>query len=413
MNSYSQLGPRDKLAGVLRVDDFEWRLYRIDWLCLVALVMLLGLGVVMIGSASMEYASLNLGNENYFLIRHIIYLTVACIAAFVCLMVPMHMWQWLAPALLVVGVIALAAILVPGVGYENKGATRWLRVGGFTLQISELVKFALIMYLSSYLVRQRELIATTFVGFLNPLIVISVIVVLLLAEPDFGSVVVLLGASLGLLFLGGVKVWQFALLMLVSVGSMVLMIFSEDYRRDRFFAYLDPWAHRQEGGYQLIESLIAFGRGEWLGSGLGNGMQKQFYLPEAHNDFIFAVLSEELGFLGSSLVIVLFALLLYRIVSIARSAELMDQLFVAFYCYGVALVIFIQLFINLGVNTGMLPTKGLTLPFLSYGGTSLLVSCCMMAVVLRANHEMVELLGAKNERKGRVLNTALSVRQMQ
>lgn len=393
--------------------DNRWRLYRIDSQLIVATVCLLGLGVVMVGSASMEYAAHNLGEESYFLKRHLMYLLCSCAAFSALVQIPVSFWQKVAPVLLIAAIGLLLLILLPGVGFTNKGATRWLRIGGFTLQISELVKFALVTYIASYLVRQRELITTTFIGFLNPLIVISVIIVLLLAQPDFGSVVVLLGASLGMLFLGGVKVWQFTLLMVVSVGSMAAMIFSEEYRRDRFFAYLDPWSHRQDGGYQLIESLIAFGRGEWFGSGLGNSMQKQFYLPEAHNDFIFAVLSEELGFIGSVLVIVLFAMLLYRIVSIARSAELMDELFAAFYCYGVALVLFIQLFINLGVNTGLLPTKGLTLPFLSYGGTSLLISFCMLAVVFRANSELVNLLSDQQARKGRVVKTSLSVRQMQ
>ena len=394
-------------------NDRNWQLYRVDWVLLVAMTLLLGLGVVMIGSASMEYAALNLGDESYFLKRHLLYLFCSFVAVFVCLQLPLSLWQRMAPLMLVSAIVLLGIILIPGIGHENKGATRWLLIGGFTLQVSELVKFALIVYLASYLVRQRELITTTFIGFLNPLIVISVIAALLLLQPDFGSVVVLFAASLGLLFLGGARIIQFSLLMFFGLGLMVALIFSDSERTRRFFAYLDPWGHRQGDGYQLIESLIAFGRGEWFGSGLGNSMQKQFYLPEAHNDFIFAVLSEELGFMGSCLVIVLFALLLYRVVSIARSAELVDELFTAFYCYGVALILFIQLFINLGVNTGILPTKGLTLPFLSYGGTSLLVSCCMMAVVFRANRELVDLLGEQQARKGRVVTTSLSVRQMQ
>lgn len=379
---------------------------------LVPLIFLMGIGVVMIGSASMEHGARYLNNESYFLNRHLVYLLLSAIGGYVCFKVPMPLWLKLAPLLLLVAIVLLAVILVPGVGLTNKGGTRWLPIGGFTLQVSEIAKFALIMYLASYLVRQRDLVTTTFVGFLNPLIVISVIVVLLLAEPDLGASVVLLAVSLGMLFLGGVKVMQFSLLMIASVASMTAMIFTEEYRRDRLFALMDPWSDRQGDGYQIIESLIAFGRGEWFGSGLGNGMQKQFYLPEAHNDFIFAVLSEELGFFGSVLVIVLFAFVLYRLVSIARSAERMGEFFNAFFCYGVALLLFVQLVINVGVNVGLLPPTGLTLPFISYGGTSLLVTCCLLAVVFRVNQELVALLGEQNERKGRVVNTTLSVRQM-
>lgn len=408
----SALTAKMDLFRGLSLQNFEWKLYRIDWYLLVSLALLLGIGTVMIASASMEHGERMKHDASYFLNRHFMYLALSFVGGVVCFKFPMAFWSKLAPWLLVLAIVLLAIVLIPGVGLDRNGGRRWLPIAGFTLQVSEVAKFALIMYLASYLVRQRALVTTTFVGFLNPLIVISVIVVLLLAEPDLSASVVLLTVSLGLLFLGGVKVLQFSLLMIVSLASMTAMIFTEGYRRDRFFALLDPWSDRQGDGYQIIESLIAFGRGEWFGSGLGNGMQKQFYLPEAHNDFIFAVLSEELGFFGSVLVIALFALLLYRLVSIARSAECMGEFFNAFFCYGVALLLFVQLVINVGVNVGLLPPTGLTLPFISYGGTSLLVTCCLLAVVFRVNQELVALLGEQNERKGLVVNTTLSVRQM-
>ena len=195
--------------------------------------------------------------------------------------------------------------------------------------------------------------------------------------------------------------------MLVSFVSIVAMIFSEEYRRERFFVYLDPWSHRLDGGYQLIESLIALGRGQWFGSGLGNSVQKQFFLPEAHNDFIFAVLCEELGLFGGLLFIAVFMVMLYRIVSIARCSELLGNRFAAYYCYGVALVLFIQLFINVGVNIGLLPTKGLTLPLLSYGGSSVLVTFCMLGVVFRVNRELIAEMGEAEVRRGSVVSTDL------
>lgn len=381
--------------------------YENDWILVIGVCLLSAIGSVMIASASYDFSLLHFSDEKFLLNRHSLFLVVAFLAAATCYKVPMIVWERFAPILLLISFFLLAIILIPNVGYGNKGATRWLKIAGFTLQVSEVAKFCLLAYLSSYLVRQQELVRNTLAGFLNPLLVISLLVILLLAEPDFGAVVVLVGASLGMLFLGGVKLGQFLTLVVASVIAIVCMIFSSDYRRDRFFAYLDPWAHRLDGGYQLIESLIAVGRGQWMGSGLGNSVQKQFYLPEAHNDFIFAVLCEELGFIGGVIVIALFAVVLLRIVSVARCAELIGSRFSAYFCYGVALIMFIQLFINVGVNIGLLPTKGLTLPFLSYGGSSLLVSFCMIGVVLRVNYENVQALDRGRQRKGKILDTKL------
>ena len=361
----------------------------------------------MIASASYDFSLLHFGDEKFLFQRHLLYLLLGFIAACCCYSIPISLWQKYAPWLLLASLALLALILIPGVGYGNKGATRWLKVGGLTLQVSEVAKICLMLYLAGYLVRQQELVRNTVAGFFNPLVVVGVMVVLLLAEPDFGAVVVIVGASLGLLFLGGVKLGQFVAVMVFSLIAIIFMIFSAEYRRERFFVYLDPWSHRLDGGYQLIESLIALGRGQWMGSGLGNGVQKQFYLPEAHNDFIFAVICEELGLLGGCLVILLFAVMLVRIVAIARCSEISGDRYGAYYCYGVSLILFIQLFINVGVNTGLLPTKGLTLPLLSYGGSSLLITLCMLAIVLRVNRELVMEMDQEVTRRGRVLGTDL------
>lgn len=381
------------------------RVYRCDWLLLTSLFLLAAIGCVMMASASYEFSAKHFEQHSFLLERHFLFLMLGVSAATVCFLMPLNFWQKTAPWLLCLSFFLLLVILIPDVGHGNKGAVRWLKVGGFTVQVSEVTKFCLLAYLASYLVRQQDLVRNTLAGFLNPLIVLGMLVVLLLAEPDFGAVVVLLMASMGLLFLGGVKLGQFITLLLVSMIAMVVMIFTADYRMQRFLAYLDPWEHRLDGGYQLIESLIAVGRGEWFGAGLGNGVQKQFYLPEAHNDFIFAVICEELGFVGAVVVIALFVLLTIRVLAIARCAEYLGQRFGAYFCYGVALILFIQLFINVGVNTGLLPTKGLTLPFLSYGGSSLLVSFAMLGVVLRVNRDLVSELQALIVRQGGLMPT--------
>jgi len=223
--------------------------------------------------------------------------------------------------------------------------------------------------------------------------------------------IVLLCASLGMLFLGGVRIWQFALVIVAAVLAVAVMVLSEEYRMNRLVAYLDPWAYQQGGGYQLIQSLIAIGRGEWLGLGLGNSIQKLFFLPEAHTDFIFAVLAEELGLLGCIVTLAIYSLLIGRILVIARRAELLQRAFSAYVAYGIAIIFSVQLFINVGVSIGLLPTKGLTLPFLSYGGSSLLVSSIFIALVLRINDEMIHSLSEFGQRKGSVLSSAAMQKQ--
>ncbi len=349
---------------------------------------LLSMGVVVMTSASMEIADNQYGNAFFHLSRHSLYLAVGLIAGGLMFFVPIKVWNKSGGLLLAFAVILLCLVLVPGIGKEVNGSTRWIVLGPLRLQPSEVVKFCVLVYLASYLVRRQEEVRTEWKGFLKPFAVLSIMIVLLLMEPDFGAVVVLMSAALGMMFLGGVRLLQFLMLITASLGAVVLMAFASPYRVQRLVTFIDPWADQYNSGYQLTQSLIAIGRGEWFGVGLGNSVQKLFYLPEAHTDFVFAIVAEEMGLFGAMLVLGLFALLVARVLIIARRAEKQKQLFSAYLAYGIAILFSIQVFINIGVNTGLLPTKGLTLPFLSYGGSSLVVNCVLVAVLLRIDYEV-------------------------
>jgi cell division protein FtsW len=359
----------------------------IDLPLLSVTIALLALGTVVMTSASMEFADEQYGNPFYHLVRHSFYLGAGFIAAAFVVMVPVHIWEKGGAPLLAVAVVLLCAVLVPGIGREVNGSSRWIGLGPINLQASEVVKLCVLVYLAGYLVRRQEEVRTELKGFLKPIAVLAVMIVLLLLEPDFGAVVVIMGASLGMMFLGGVRLLQFLLLIAVSLGAVILMALASPYRMQRLITFADPWADQFNTGYQLTQSLIAFGRGEWLGVGLGNSVQKLFYLPEAHTDFVFAIVAEELGMSGAILVLALFAFLVARIFIIARRAETRHQGFSAYLAYGIGLIFAGQVFINVGVNAGLLPTKGLTLPFLSYGGSSLVINCMMIAVLLRIDYE--------------------------
>ena len=373
------------------------------WLLGLGLALCL-LGWVFITSASLDYANYKNGDALYYFYRHGIYLVLAFCCALAVLLLSVDFWKRFAAWLLLGSFLLLFIILIPGVGYTANNATRWLSLGVITVQVSEIAKIGVLVYLSSYLVRQRELVRSNIFGFINPMLVIMLLVGLLLAQPDFGAVVVILGASLGLLFIGGVRIWQFGLLVLAAVAAIAVMVLSEEYRMARLIAYLDPWAHSQTGGYQLVQSLIAFGRGDLFGLGLGNSIQKLFFLPEAHTDFIFAVIAEELGLLGCLVVLAIYSAMLLEILRVALRADKAGANFAAYLAYGIALVFSIQLFISVGVNTGLLPTKGLTLPFISYGGSSLLVSAMFLAMVLRIDWELKQQAQQQQQRKGGVVN---------
>lgn len=370
-----------------------------DFILLLSTFTLLAIGLVMISSASMDYASQRYDDPFYHTRRHAIYLIIALIAGFIASKVSIELWQRSDKYLLLLSFIVLTLIIIPGVGVTANNATRWLAIGPLTLQGSEVAKLGVIVYLGSYLVRQNDLVRSKWSGFLNPMAIMMAMVVLLIKEPDFGAVVVLMSAALGMLFLGGVRLWQFIITLFGVGGLCVVLVMSSQYRMQRLYSYLDPWSDQFGDGYQLTQALIAFGRGEWFGLGLGDSIQKLFYLPEAHTDFIFAILAEELGFIGCLLVLSIYVVLIGRILFIARKAESMSQSFSAYVAYGVSIVFSAQLFINVGVNIGLLPTKGLTLPFLSYGGSSLLVSCVLIGLVLRIHQELTAEQGSLRVKK--------------
>jgi len=355
-------------------------------LVLLALALLL-VGLVAISSASIEYAEWHFQNPWYHSQRHFIYLLAGIIAAFASYRVQTEFWLstgwwWLCGALAL-----LILVLIPGVGREVNGSQRWLPLGPFTLQPSEFAKLAVVVYLAGYMVRREHEMRHQWQGFLKPMAVLFATTLLLLIEPDFGATVIVAATAFGMLFLAGVKVGHFMVVLLGALAALLVLVVSEPYRVKRLTAYTDPWADPYDTGFQLTQSLIAFGRGEWLGVGLGNSVQKLFYLPEAHTDFVFSIWAEETGFIGAVAVIGLFAALIGRILWTGRRALLADNTFGAYICYGVALVFSGQAFINMGVSSGLLPTKGLTLPFVSYGGTSLIVCCAMLGLVLRIERD--------------------------
>jgi cell division protein FtsW len=351
-------------------------------LVLLALALLL-VGLVAISSASIEYAEWHFQNPWYHSQRHLMYLLAGIIAAVASYHVRTEFWQstgwwWLFGAL-----VLLILVLIPGVGREVNGSQRWLPLGPATLQPSEFAKLAVVIYLAGYMVRREHEMRHQWQGFLKPMAVLFATTLLLLFEPDFGATVIVAATAFGMLFLAGVKVGHFMVVVLGALGALAVLVISEPYRVKRLTAYTDPWADPYNTGFQLTQSLIAFGRGEWLGVGLGNSVQKLFYLPEAHTDFVFSIWAEETGFVGAVAVIGLFAALIGRIFWTGRKALLAGNDFGAYICYGVALIFSGQAFVNMGVSSGLLPTKGLTLPFVSYGGTSLIVCCAMLGLVLR------------------------------
>jgi cell division protein FtsW len=297
--------------------------------------------------------------------------------------IPLELWQRTSGLWLLLAFVLLLLVLVPGIGRNVNGSQRWLPMGPLTLQPSEFMKFALVLYLAGFLVRHTEAVKTHWHGLAKPVMVLAFVALLLLLEPDFGATVICAGTVFGMLFLAGARLHYVLLLIGVAVGGLAVMIFSAPYRLARLTAYTDPWQDPYGSGFQLIQSLIAFGRGEWLGVGLGNSIQKLFYLPEAHTDFVFSIWAEETGLVGSVGLIVVYCLLITRILQIGWRSERLGEPFSAFVCYGVGLIFSGQAFVNMGVSSGLLPTKGLTLPFISYGGSSLIVSFVMLAVVLR------------------------------
>jgi len=361
-------------------------------------LLLLTLGLVMVYSASIataESARFTGGQASWYLARHAAFLAASVVAAAIAFQVPMRAWQRAAPWLFVAGVVLLALVLVPGIGREVNGARRWLPLGFVNLQPSELMKVAVVLYAADYTVRKHALMHSFRAGLAPMLGVMLVVGWLLLREPDFGAFVVICAIAMGTLFLGGMNGKWFAGLVGLAAAGFAVLVVSSPYRIQRIFGFMDPWADAFGRGYQLSHSLIAFGRGEWLGVGLGGSVEKLHYLPEAHTDFLLAVIGEELGFIGVAVVVALFAWLCLRAFAIGRRAALLERSFGALVAQGIAVWLGVQAFINMGVNLGVLPTKGLTLPFMSFGGSALLANCVALAILLRVDCENRALMGGQ------------------
>jgi len=355
---------------------------------LISIIMFLILfGLVIVASSSVTIAERNFQNPLYYFWRQMFSVCIGLVLAFITLKIPMTIWQKSSVPMLLFGFVLLILVLIPGVGREVNGSLRWIHLGPFALQVSEPIKFIVIAYIAGYMVRREQQIRESFSGFVHPIIVLTVLAGLLLLEPDYGACVVLFATALGMLFLGGVPLSRFFAWGMVAISSLLSLAVLSPYRLQRLISFSDPWQDPFNQGFQLTQALIAFGRGDLLGVGLGGSVQKLFYLPEAHTDFVFAVLAEELGLFGSTLVIFIFCFLVWRAFLIGYLAERVGQYFSAYFAYGCGLIIAIQAFINIGVNMGVLPTKGLTLPLISYGGNSIIVTCVLLGVLLRVDYE--------------------------
>ena len=382
------------VTGRVAAEDI---LPRMDYWLLGAALLLLGFGLIMVSSASMAESDRMTGSPFFYLYRHLFAIGLGLAGAAILFHVPMQQWNRLGPVLLFIGMVMLLLVLIPGVGKTVNGATRWIPLGIFNLQGSEFMKLFVVLYVAGYLVRRQDEVTQSFWGFVKPMLLLVLASALILRQPDFGTTVVLFATAVGMLFLGGVVLYQFAILSGMATLAGGLLIYLEPYRAQRMATFLNPWDDPFNTDYQLSQALIAFGRGEVTGVGLGNGIQKQFYLPEAHTDFIMAVVGEEFGLIGTLGVILLFAFMTWRAFRIGARAELLGRRFSAYVAYGLGFWVGIQSFINIGVNVGMLPTKGLTLPFMSYGSNSIIVACLVVSLLLRIDYEMRRLPSGKTQ----------------
>jgi len=358
-------------------------------------ILLLALGIVMVYSASIAIAEggRSTGYQpTYYLVRHAFFVTVSIFVAVVAFQVPLRLWQQAAPYLFVFGLVLLMLVLVPGIGREVNGSRRWISLGIANLQPSEVVKVFVVLYAADYTVRKAAFMHSLKRGFMPMFFVMLLTGGLLLREPDFGAFAVITVIAMGILFLGGMNWRLFAGLLIMLVFGFLLLIWTSPYRMQRIIGFMDPWADPYGKGYQLSHALIAFGRGEWLGVGLGASVEKLFYLPEAHTDFLLAVIAEELGFVAVALILGIFGWIVARAFSIGRRAAVLERYFSALVAQGIGLWIGVQAIINMGVNMGILPTKGLTLPLLSFGGSALVATCAALAILLRIDWENRQLM---------------------
>ncbi len=352
--------------------------------------LLLIIGMLLMASASVEIANSQYGDPFFHVKRQAIFAVLGVLVLLVTLHIPLRIWRDASWFLLMGSYALLLLVLVPGIGHEVNGSLRWIDLGLFNLQPSELAKVFMVIYMAAFLERHLDEVREDWSGFVKPLIVIGAAVALLHFEPDHGAMVILMLTAFALIFLAGAKLYRFFLILLLCVGAVTSLAIMKPYVIVRFSSFLNPWADENVygGGYQLTQALIAFGRGEWFGVGLGNSIQKLYFLPEAHTDFVLAIVGEELGLVGVTIVVLLFTILILKAFTLGNTAQRMGNMFAAFFAYGLGLLFAGQTLINIGVNIGLLPTKGLTLPFLSYGGASLIVSCFMVALLVRIQYEI-------------------------
>lgn len=356
------------------------------WL-ICAVLGLLIIGLMMVASSSVMISTKYFHQPFHFLVRQACYLSAGLMVALVIIRTDSSFWEKISVPMLMICLFMLLIVLIPGIGRSVNGSRRWLAFGPIGIQVSEMAKLTMIFYLSGYLVRQKQAVNSSILGFIKPIFILGLVSVLLLMEPDFGATVVISGTVMVLLFLAGVKLRYYIGLMILVGGALALLAVSSPYRVARLTAFLDPWADQYNSGYQLTQSLIAFGRGGWFGLGLGESIQKLLYLPEAHTDFLFAVLAEELGLVGIIVVLTLYSIIVCRGLTIGYTAYTQERFFASFTAYGLTFWLALQAAINMGVNAGLLPTKGLTLPLLSYGGASMVINCVVIALIIRIDHE--------------------------
>jgi cell division protein FtsW len=368
----------------------QWRAVtsqRLDLSLFLPALALALIGYVMITSASMDVVAIKFNDPFYQSKRQLLFILLGSCSLMVCLLTPVHVWQKQSPYLLLLAVLLLVAVLIPGLGRSVNGSTRWIPIGSLSLQPSEFAKIAVVAFMAGYLVRQQKEVRNSFSGFSKSSVVLGVFMVLFLLEPDFGAVVVMMSAVLGMFFLGGMRKRHISIVLVAAAALGAITIFAAEYRVKRLMTYLDPWGDPFGSGYQLTQAQIAFGRGGWFGEGLGQSMQKLFYLPEAHTDFVYSVLAEEWGAFGALVVVALYGVLIVRGLNVGQKAERLGRHFSAYLAYGLVLLIAAQAMINIGVNLGLLPTKGLTLPFVSYGGSSMLACAGSLGILLRISME--------------------------
>ena len=366
-------------------ENFDYQ--KLDFILISIFLVLSFCGLLILASASVHFSDSLYGDPSAVFNRQFFYFVLGTFGLFLLFLTPLSFWSSYDRLLITLGFLLLLLVFIPGIGVEVNGANRWIRLGGVGLQPSEIMKFLSILYVSCYSVRRIKDIQTHWLGFFRPALIIVSIISVILIQPDLGSSAVIFASVLGVLFVAGVKIRQFFIVALLGLVGISLMIIFVPWRWERIISFVDPWSNPWGSGYQLTLSLMSIGRGDWFGVGLGQGLMKMGYLPDAHTDFIFAVIIEETGILGGFLIISLLFGLSFRIFSIGRDSLIKKNFFGFYFSYGVALLLGLHTFINVGVACGLLPTKGLTLPLISAGGTNLIIVCLMIGIILRVDYE--------------------------